>query len=96
MITNTIQYLIYILKRIISIPLSVIYVIPLYRKWNDGVCKKCQSRYILNDYDSDKFFSHIYRCNSCNYKCKSFLEMSELSKEDLLKNIRDNKLNELL
>lgn len=87
------------LKMLVFIVLLPIFYILFFIsriKWNGGICRKCKSgRFVLIDYDSDRMFSNIYKCEHCENTLRNRYHHNELSKEDATIKIRDDKMKGL-
>lgn len=63
------------------------------RKWNNGICRKCNNRWFLDAYDEDRIWMERYKCG-CGETLYSTDSMKELSDEEATAVRRENKLKD--
>lgn len=96
---DSINFLKLILSVIVYLILSPIIIPILFInevRWNDGVCRKCNSdRYYL-DFRPDKFINHHYVCGKCNHRFLSSRHRISPSDKELKSIVRNNKIKKIL
>lgn len=64
-------------------------------KWNGGICKKCHSKWILTEYDSDAVFRDKWECK-CGRRFRSTIQYDELTIVQVKERVRETKLKKLI
>lgn len=65
-------------------------------KWNGGLCRKCNGRWFLDSYDSDRIWIEKYCCTECKSTLYSTRHLKELSDVEAISKRRDNILNKIV